>query len=114
MKASIQRFIPGATTMGLVLIALLVFVNAVISEWNIDRLVENEHRVVHTQLVLTTLETVLSSVTQAETAERGFLITDNADYLKTFEAAIVRTGETLERLTRLMADDPQQRERTAA
>jgi PAS domain S-box-containing protein len=114
MRVRFQRFVPGATTVGLVLIAALVFVNAVVSEWNIDRLVENEHRVTNTQQVLTTLEAVLSSVTQAETAERGFLITDDTDYLKTYESAIVRAEETLQRLTQLMGDDPRQQERIAA
>src|SRR5262245_33197605 len=114
MKANLQRLLPGATTIGLVLIALLVFLNAVVSEVNIERLVENEHRVIHTQRVLTTLEAVLSSVTQAETAERGFLITDDADYLRTYEAAIVRTGTTLADLSLLIADDKPQRERITA
>ena len=84
MRLSSLRLIPRATTIGLALTALLVFTNAVVSERNIQRLVNNEHRVIETQFVLTTLETVLSSMTQAETAERGFLITDDADYLQTY------------------------------
>src|SRR5436305_5978546 len=98
MKWKLPRLLPRATTIGLVLIAVLVFFNAVISEWNVERLVYNEGRVTEAQRVLTTLETVLSSVTQAETAERGFLITDNADYLKTYQDAIDRTERTLESL----------------
>src|SRR4051812_3582989 len=95
--------LPRATTVGLVLIALLVFANAVVSERNIERLVENEHRVTETQYLLTTLETVLSSMTQAETAERGFLITDDPDYLQTYRRAVENTGATLDVLTKRMA-----------
>lgn len=107
----LQRYLPRATTVGLVLIALLLIINVLISEWNIDRLVENEHRVLHTEEVLTTLETVLLNITEAETAERGYLITDDHDYLRTYHAALTRTGETLDRLTRLASDDPEQQDR---
>jgi len=114
MTSNSPRLIPRATTIGLVLIALLVFLNALISEVNVERLVRNERRVTDTQRVLTTLEAVLSSVTQAETAERGFLITDNADYLKTYESAVDRTEQTLESLRRLLGSDSHNRERIAA
>src|SRR5437763_7308509 len=114
MKLKSPRLLPRATTIGLVLIALLVFFNAIISEWNVDRLVQNSGRVTEAQRVLTTLETVLSSVTQAETAERGFLITDNSDYLRTYRDAIDRTGKTLESLRQLMGNDAHNLERITA
>src|SRR2546428_12451605 len=114
MKLKSPRLLPRATTIGLMLIALLVFFNAVVSEWNVDRLVYNEHRVTRTQEVLTTLEIVLSSVTQAEPAERGFLITDNSDYLQTYQDAIDRTGRTLGSLSQLIGNDPHNRERIPA
>jgi len=106
MTSNPSRLVPRATTIGLLLIALLVFLNALVSEVNVARLVRNERRVSQTQRVLTTLETVLSTVTQAETAERGFLITDNADYLKTYQQAIDRTETTLENLKTLLGSDP--------
>lgn len=108
------RLIPRATTVGLVLTALLVFANAVVSEWNIERLLRNEHRVIETQSLLTQLETVLSSMTQAETAERGFLITDDADYLQTYRKAVENTGATLDVLEQRMTGDAEQQQRLAA
>src|SRR5262249_41051367 len=108
------RLIPRATTVGLVLTALLVFANAVVSERNIERLVENEHRVPETQYLLTTVEAVLSSMTQAETAERGFLITDDADYLQTYRKAVEKTGATLDVLAEKMTLDGPQQQRLAA
>lgn len=106
MKSKALRFMPRATTAGLGLVVLLLVVNMLISEWNIARLVENEHRVLRTEEVLTTLESVLSSMTEAETAERGYLITDDPDYLRTHEAAVDRTGFIIEQLTELTQDDP--------
>jgi PAS domain S-box-containing protein len=114
MTSRIRKFIPNPTTIGLALIVALLVVNGLVSAWNIDRLVENEHRVVDTQKVLTTLEEVLSIVTEAETAERGFLITDDEQYLKPYESAIVRTNETLEHLKSLTVDEPRQQKLIAA
>jgi PAS domain S-box-containing protein len=111
MNAKLRRLLPTATTLGLGLLVLVLLLNEVVSEWNIRRLVENERRVVHTQLVLTTLEEVLATVTEAETAERGFLITGDERYLKPYREAVSRTRETLQRLEALTADDPVQQGR---
>lgn len=102
--------IPNPTTIGLGLIAVLLVVNVLVSEWNISRLVDNAHRVVHTQEALTTLEEILSTVTEAETAERGFLITDDEQYRKSYASAISEITEVLDRLTTLTADDGRQQE----
>jgi len=110
MTPRIRRILPAPTTVGLVLMVALLIVNGLVSEWNINRLVENENRVIQTQQVLTTLEEVLSNVTESETAERGFLITDDEQYLIPYESAIVRIQETLDRLTKLTADERRQQE----
>ncbi len=114
MAVSRRKLFPNPTTIGLALIVALLAVNVLVSEWNINRLVRNENRVVHTQEVLTALEEVLSTVTEAETAERGFLITDDGQYLKSYEGAIVAINETLGRLTKLTLDEPRQQELIAA
>lgn len=103
MKPRMIEFVPHATTVGLVFLILIIIGNVVISERNIRRLIENEHRVVHVQKVLTTLEEVLSWVTSAETAERGFLITADESYLKSYRDAIERTQGSLSRLNDLTA-----------
>jgi PAS domain S-box-containing protein len=61
--------------------------------------------VIETQSLLTKLETILSSMTQAETAERGFLITDDADYLQTYRKAVETTAATLDVLQTQMSGD---------
>lgn len=108
MKPHFRNLVPNPTTIGLGLIALMLVVNVLVSEWNIGRLVENENRRLHSQEVLTRLEEVLSTVTEAETAERGFLITDDEEYQKSYESANVEINEILERLTSLTIDDARQ------
>ncbi len=49
-------------------------------------------------------------MTEAETAERGFLITDDQQYLKSYDSAIVRIQETLSLLATLTIDEPGQQE----
>ena len=93
------------TTLGLGLIVLILVANLLVSQWNTRRLIENEQRVVYTQSVLNTLEAVLARVTEAETDERGYLITGDHDYLESYQGAVDQTWETLKRLTSLTADD---------
>ena len=114
MNSRLQCYLPKPTAVGLGLIVLILVGNMLVSEWNTRRLLENEHRVVHTQKVLTTIEEVLARVTEAETGERGFLITDNGDYLHSYQRAVDRAYETIDRLTELSADDPLQQGRISA
>jgi two-component system, LuxR family, sensor kinase FixL len=111
MNATSSQPFRKVTAIGLVLIVLLLILNMFVSRWNTRRLIENEHKVAHTQRVLTTLEEVLARVTEAETSERGYLITGNSDYLKPYQTALARSEETLTRLERLTANDRPQADR---
>jgi CHASE3 domain sensor protein len=71
-----------------VLLALLLIADASLAYTNLRTLVENERRVDQSQVVLTTLEGVLSSLTNAETGQRGYLITGDAAYLAPYTTAI--------------------------
>jgi PAS domain S-box-containing protein len=113
MNERLRRFLPQPAAAGLSLIVLILVGNLLVSEWNTRRLIENEHRVAYTQKVLTTIEEVLARVTEAETAERGFLITDDPDYLRSYERAADRAYETVRRLGELSADDAPQEGRIA-
>src|SRR5262245_43100278 len=104
MSPRLRQYIPSTTTLGLALTMGLLAGNVLVSEWNIHRLVDNENHVVATQRVLTTLEEVLSTVTEAETAERGFLITDDEQFLKPYASATGRIYETLDHLKSLTID----------
>jgi two-component system sensor kinase FixL len=113
MSASAIQPFRKATVVGLGVIVLLLIVNMLVSQSNVHRLIENEHSVAHAQKVLTTLEEVLSRVTEAETGERGFLITNNTDYLQSYKTAVGRADETLDRLKTLTQKDPAQQSRIA-
>ena len=50
-------------------------------------LVDTSERVTHTYEILTELETLMSLVKDAETGQRGYLLTDNKDYLDPYTLA---------------------------
>src|SRR5205807_1223831 len=56
----------------------------------------------------------LARVTEAETSERGFLITSDPDYLRTHRTAIDSTWDTFQRMRKLVATDPAQARRIDA
>ena len=114
LKSNRRPSLRKATMAGLGLIVLFLLFNVLVSQRNTQRLIENQSRVVRTQEVLTTLEAVLARVTEAETAERGFLITGDEDYLKSYQLAIDRTEKTLDRLSTLAGGDGPRHNRIAA
>lgn len=97
---------PGAATAGLGLVVCLFLANAWIAEYNTRRLKSNDSQVIEVHTVLTTLQEVLAAVTEAETRERGFIITNDETYLKPFDAAASRAASALAQLDRLIGDDP--------
>lgn len=103
-----------ATTAGLWLIAILFLVNAAISEFNSHRLAANDARAVQAQTALTTLEEVLATVTEAETRERGFIITGDQSYLVRYYPAVGRISGILDRLDQLIGDEPRQQSTLAS
>lgn len=62
----------------------------------------------HTEQVIASLRLLLSTITDAETAERGYIITYDADFLDPYEVANLQLDEDVERLKALVADMPAQ------
>ncbi len=73
-------------------VALLIF-NAATSYRNTIKLIENEHWVSHTHQVLTELEATLSTLKDAETGQRGYLLTGEERYLEPYNSAIARINQ---------------------
>ncbi len=72
---------------------------------------EAARQVTHTHEVLDALEEVLSTVKDAETGQRGYLITGETRYLEPYESAVATVRDRTGRLERLIADHPDQRAR---
>ncbi len=108
-----NRLIPKKLTAGFAIALIAVIVNALISYRNTNQLVQNEERVAHTLRVLAELESTLSTLNDAETGQRGYILTGDAAYLQPYQAAIASIDEQIASLKQLTADNPAQQRRLA-
>lgn len=72
---------------------------------SIDHFVVDNERVTHTHIVLEKLEEVLSLLKDAETGQRGFIITGKSSYLEPYQKGIVEVKDRIDELRRLTADN---------
>ncbi len=107
MKTRIKSGVAPALLLAAVLIVAL---NAWFAFRSIDVLLEGEHWVQHTWQVINQVESIMSSVKDAETGNRGFLITDDDDYLAPYTSALEELPVEVGRLKSMTADNPSQRE----
>ena len=80
----------------------------------LSELREANRAVEHTLAVQRNLARALSLLTDAETGQRGFLLTGEPSYLEPYEAALVRVRQQLEQIRQLTRDNPSQQERMSA
>ena len=89
-----------AAGFGLVLALLLG--NALLSFQNMRRVIDNNAQVTHTHAVLSAMQEVLSTVQDAETGQRGYIITGQENYLEPYNAAVTGIAGRLQRLRTLV------------
>lgn len=93
-----------------VALAILALVGGLVYQSSLHY-VEASRRVTQTHEALATLEEIFSLMNQAETGQRGYIITGDESYLPRRDAAIARIGELLSQLKRQTADEPAQQQR---
>src|SRR5690349_17748056 len=76
-----------------------------------ENLTQSRALVERTYDVIDTSRAVLSLVQDAETGQRGYLITNDDAYLTPYRAAIEAIPKQLQRLKPLVSDNPSQRDR---
>ena len=86
----------------------LLLVNALISYLNIRGLHQTDGSVRHTYDVISALSEVLATVLDAETGQRGFLITEDMRFLEPYTVANARVDQRLEDLEGLLSDNDKQ------
>jgi CHASE3 domain sensor protein len=92
----------------------IVLANASASFWNIRTLAASHRLTVHTHEVLTQIQVTLSLLKDAETGQRGYLISGETRYLKPFDDAVGGINERVRRLRALTADNAGQQVRIEA
>ena len=96
---------------GSVVLVALLLLNAGVAYRNTMQLHRSSDLVAHTNQVLLSLETLLSTLKDAETGQRGFLITGDEGYLKPYNHALANLDRELATLEHLTTDDPRHQAR---
>lgn len=93
---------------GFALAAIAVIAVVAVSFRAVQDSVEASRTVAHTHEVISVLRQILSAVEEAETAQRGFVITGIEGYAADSRAARPRIASALDRLAALTEDNPDQ------
>jgi signal transduction histidine kinase/CheY-like chemotaxis protein len=95
-----------AVPIGIGLALLLVFLSGLLAQQALQRQVEDGRAVAHTHRLLERVEGVLATVKGAESAQRGYVISDSALHLEQFRAAEHRARFDLDVLAALVSSAP--------
>ncbi len=95
----------------LALAIAFVSANAWFAFRSVQRLLSAEHSVEHTWQVINQVERILSSAVDAETGNRGFLLTGDESYLDPLNNAVRELPQELDRFAALTSDNPVQQTR---
>ncbi|MDQ3013227.1 MAG: CHASE3 domain-containing protein [Acidobacteriota bacterium] len=92
--------------------ALVVLIGLAISSYrSVAGMLQASKQVTHTRDVMDELDAVLSALKDAETAQRGFLLTDRDAFLEPYNQASPMVGQHILLLRQLVNDNPEQRRR---
>ncbi|MGI8438476.1 MAG: sensor histidine kinase [Chthoniobacterales bacterium] len=106
-----NRFAGKGLTIGFVMTVAVLLGSGWLSYTNLRRLSLNEQLVVHTHEVLDEIGGVFSSLADAETGQRGYLLTGETGYLEKYQAAAAGARSHLEQIHALTSDNRAQQER---
>lgn len=98
--------VPIAFLTSLVIVLFL----AGVSIYSFRRIRGNERALTQTYNVLSLINSCLATLNEAETGQRGYLLTGDVEYLAPYHDAVGRIDDTLDDLARATADNPLQQQ----
>src|SRR5262249_29377595 len=84
--------------------------NTYLSYRDLKTVTRDARLVSRTERILLDFERLLSALTEAETGERGFLLTDNPRYLAPYNSALAEVDQQIKDLRKLTEDDASKQE----
>lgn len=91
---------------GTLLVAfLLVIASGALATFSTHEIAVADQRTAHAQQTLVAVNQLLATITEAETAQRGYILTHDAKYLAPYEAALPRYREEIAMLGKLFAGE---------
>lgn len=104
MKASLKQNL----LIGFGVSLLLLVISSAASLISINKMADSSFMVNHTNKVIIQLENVISSLKDAETGQRGYLLTNRNSFLRPYLGAQDRALESLDSVRNLTIDNPAQ------
>jgi len=98
-------------SLGLATVLVFFLVSGGVAYLNIRTLRDDNQKIVHSHQVITTLDGMLSTMQDAETGQRGFLLTNDEHYLEPYITAIATVPSEVDELAALTSDNPRQQAR---
>lgn len=83
-------------------------ISGIVAYFNLNALREGNQRIVQSLGVIVAIGELLSDTQDAETGQRGFLLTNNEIYLQPYEAALAAIPSKLDQIAQLTASNPTQ------
>ncbi len=93
---------------GLATVLAFFLITGAMAWSNVSALRANNQRVIQTHTVLVSADELLSAVQDAETGQRGYLLTGDDRYLEPYDRATAVINSRLDGLARLTRDNPRQ------
>ena len=94
-------------------LAILITIGSV-TYLAITKLTDTSERVAHTHKVLENLAGLIQALTNAETGQRGFIITGEEPYLEPYQAGLSLIDQNIREVRNLTRDNPNQQRRLDA
>src|SRR5437899_1901740 len=105
MARLLEKYLLPAGLAGALLLLVAI---AIVSVRHIDTLIDSGQRVNLTHAVIGEIEQVLADLQDAETSQRGFLITGDERFLEPYDAALANLPDRIRALRASTLDNPQQ------
>jgi signal transduction histidine kinase/DNA-binding response OmpR family regulator/CHASE3 domain sensor protein len=109
-RALLRAQLPTATVLGFAAALVAIVIVATVSYRSLAARREGADLVQETEAVIGDLAQLLSTVSEAETGQRGYLLTGDPRYLAPYDAALTSLDATLSRLRTAIADEPEMTE----
>jgi CheY-like chemotaxis protein/signal transduction histidine kinase/CHASE3 domain sensor protein len=106
-----KRGFDPRSAFGLAVAVLFFIASGTVAYMNVRTLRDDSQRIMHSHEVIVAMNDLLSSVQDAETGQRGFLLTGKDRYLDPYNAAVADVDARFNAIAALTRDNPDQQQR---
>lgn len=108
MQQKVSHPVRIGTVVGLIALCVVMLVNALLRYRATQQLLDANRQIEHTLAVEAQLENIGALLRDAETGQRGYLLTGQESYLQPYEVATQQLPAAMQRLGGMVADNPEQ------